>query len=458
MKIKQMAAKQATVQLTPLIGKLSDKGLARFFSLAKKLAPNEFTRSFINDIDKMRINQDPIINTIRRVIRQTNPRARERIINNLLIKGLMQGDIIRHKLWLEGNSSAVTYLVSPTMRCNLNCPGCYSSQYSRQDDLDIDTIDRIVTEGEELGMFFVTILGGEPLIRRDMFDIYRRHRDVLFQIFTNGTLIDKEVADEFSKMGNIVINFSLEGFEEETDARRGKGVFRSVMQEMDLLRERGIAFGFSVMITRHNVDVIISEDFNDMMIEKGCLIGWHFLYIPEGINPDVDLMPTPAQREKLRQQGAGHIRKNKPLLIIDFWNDAPTVRGCIAGGKYYFHINSRGDVEPCIFVHLATDNIKQKTLKEAVNSPFFRSIRSHQPFSRNLLRPCMIIDHPYVLRNLCEEFKPYPTDSNICGLVSCLAGELDKYSAEAAKILDPAWEREFSSKPDPNTGNGLPDR
>jgi MoaA/NifB/PqqE/SkfB family radical SAM enzyme len=445
--IKEFTIKQIALQLTPLIGNLSDNGMGSFLHLAKKLAPTEFTRSFIDNLDRMRINQDPMIDFIKRMIRQTNHHVRERLINNLLIKELMQGDIIRHNLWLEGNASTQTYLISPTMRCNLNCPGCYASQYSKKDDLDLETIDRIITEGKQLGMFIVTILGGEPLVRQDMLDIYQRHRDVLFQVFTNGTLITKQLTNKLARMGNVVVTISLEGFEEDTDARRGKGIFQKVMQGMDYLRENGVPFGFSAMITRHNVDTIISESFNDMLINKGCLIGWHFLYIPTGRNPDISLMPTPEQRELLRQKGAQYIRKRKPILIIDFWNDAPIVGGCIAGGQYYFHINSRGDVEPCIFVHLAKDNIHEKRLKDTINSPFFKSIRSHQPFSENLLRPCMILDHPHILRSLCKEFVPYSTDCEACGFVTSLAGDLDKYSAAAAKILDPAWERECSTLP-----------
>jgi MoaA/NifB/PqqE/SkfB family radical SAM enzyme len=224
------------------------------------------------------------------------------------------------------------------------------------------------------------------------------------------------------------------------------------MQGMDYLRDKGIPFGFSAMVTRHNVDTIISESFNDMLIRKGCLIGWHFLYIPEGRNPDISLMPTPEQRELLRRKGAQYMRKKKPILIIDFWNDAPVVGGCIAGGRYYFHINAKGDVEPCIFVHLAVDNIKNKSLKEAINSSFFRSIRSHQPFSNNFLRPCMIIDHPQVLRDIFDEFKPNPTDNETCGFVTTLSDELDKYSQEAAKVLDLVWEREILMKSEETKG------
>ncbi len=444
MNIKELAVKQIAQKFAPLLADLSDESLGRFLALVRRVAPTDFSRSFIDGIDRLRINHDPMIDLVKRVIQQNNPRARERIINNLLIKELMQGDAIRRKLTEAGNPYTLTFLISPTMRCNLRCPGCYASQYSRQDDLEMDVIDRIVTEGEEMGIFIVTILGGEPFVRPEIMEICRSHPNVYFQFFTNGTLLTEELAAEMARMGNVMVTISLEGFEDETDARRGPGVFRKAMQGMDLLREQGVPFGFSAMITRHNLETIISDSFNDMLIEKGCLIGWHFLHIPAGKDPDMSLMPTPEQREILRQRGARYIRKRKPILLMDFWNDAPVVGGCIAGGKYYFHINARGDVEPCIFVHLATENIKHKPLREAVNSPFFRAIRARQPFSHNLLRPCMIIDNPQELRDFYREFQPYSTDGESCGLVTTLACDLDKYSQEAARILDPVWEHELA--------------
>jgi MoaA/NifB/PqqE/SkfB family radical SAM enzyme len=276
-----------------------------------------------------------------------------------------------------------------------------------------------------------------------MWDVYRRHHDVLFQVFTNGTLIDREAAHRLGKLGNVIPVISIEGFEEETDARRGRGVFRRIMGAMDNLREAGVAFGFSSMVTRGNVETIVSDEFNDMLIAEGCFYGWHFLYIPVGQNPDPSLMPTAEQRERMRLQGAARIRSQKPLFAMDFWNDAPYVGGCIAGGRYYFHINNHGDVEPCIFVHFAVDNVKNKSIREVLHSPFFRAIRVRQPFGENLLRPCMIIDHPAVLRDICAQCQPHPTHPGSESLITTLCGALDEYSSRVAGVLDPAWQSDF---------------
>jgi MoaA/NifB/PqqE/SkfB family radical SAM enzyme len=444
--LKEFAVKQVSKQILPLVDNLSDENLERLLRLSGKLAPTEETRNFSSLMVRLLHEGHPSITLVKRMIKQTKPQVRKKIINNLLINEYMVGSQKREQRRKQGLAGPEAFLISPTMRCNLACPGCYAAKYSRKDDLEFEVIDRVISEGKELGIYWITILGGEPFVHRDMWKIYQKHSDIFFQVFTNGTLIDKEVAKKLAKLGNVLVNISLEGFQPETDARRGKGIFLKIMYSMDNLREAGVPFGFSSMVTRNNVETIVSDEFNDMLISKGCLVGWHFLYIPEGRDAGVNLMPTAEQREMLRLRGAQRIRNEKPLFVVDFWNDAPYVGGCIAGGFRYFHINAQGDVEPCIFVHLATDNIKQKSLSEAINSPFFKGIRSQQPYGENLLRPCMIIDHPYVLRNLYSDFHPHPTDGPVCGFVANLRDDLDLYSQEVAAKLDPVWQSEFARK------------
>jgi MoaA/NifB/PqqE/SkfB family radical SAM enzyme len=447
MSVRELAVRQAAKRMLPLVSRMSDKDLEKVLSIAAKFTPNEFAGSIISSLQEMCRQQHPSVEFFRRIVRQSSPHVRERLMNSFVIKnhwyGTVRRDELRNK---EGVSIPNTFLISPTMRCNLRCSNCYAANYDMKDDLEFEVIDRVLTEGEDLGIFFVTILGGEPFIRPDLWEIYRRHSDILFHVYTNGTLVNKEVARRLAELGNMIILFSLEGFEEETDARRGKGVFQKVMQGMDNLMEAGVIFGYSVMVTSRNVETVVSDEFNDMLIEKGCLFGWHFLYIPSGAGPDVSLMPSAEQRELMRLRGAQRIREEKPILVFDFWNDAPYVGGCIAAGRHFFHINSRGDAEPCIFVHLATDNIKEKSLREILNSPYFKGIRSRQPYGDNLLRPCMIIDQPCVLRDVCDEFHPFPTHEGAETMVTTLCSVLDRYSEEAAKVLDPAWERDFISR------------
>ena len=73
---------------------------------------------------------------------------------------------------------------------------------------------------------------------------------------------------------------------------------------------------------------------------------------------------------------------------MDFRNDGEYVKGCIAGGRYYLHINANGDIEPCAFIHYSDSNIHEKTLLEAYRSPLFMAYRNSQPFNQNHLCPC----------------------------------------------------------------------
>jgi MoaA/NifB/PqqE/SkfB family radical SAM enzyme len=240
----------------------------------------------------------------------------------------------------------------------------------------------------------------------------------------------------------VMPSFSLEGYRAETDERRGAGHYDKVMHAMDLLREAGLSFCSSFTQTSHNTEIITDPSFIDMLIEKGCFAMWLFSYVPVGRNPEMALMPTPEQRDFMRRTTVEY-RASKPMLFIDFWNDGPIISGCIAGGRKYFHVNANGDVEPCVFCHFAVDNIRRTSLKEALRSPLFMRIREKQGSHENLLRPCMLIDHPEVGRELFCSEGAYVTHEGAADIFTGLSPALDAYAESYGAIADPAWEREF---------------
>jgi MoaA/NifB/PqqE/SkfB family radical SAM enzyme len=412
------------------------------------LAPNELAKSVSREHARFfRVAPHVGPNTTKNALRRANSRYLAKTMMTFIGRFHWYGNLRRKQISEEaGIPIPITYLISPTMRCNLMCGGCYAAKYATDDDMSFEVLDRVITEGKDMAMYNVFVLGGEPFIREDMLDICKKHKDVFFQVFTNGTLFTDELAKKLSKMGNVVPLISIEGFEEDTDRRRGKGTFQKIMTGMDNLRRYKVPFGYSAMVTRLNVDTVISDEFNDMLIDKGCMIGWQFLYIPVGRHPDPSLMPTPEQRLKMQKYGAERIRTYKPILTIDFWNDAPFTNGCIAGGQNYFHINAHGDLEPCIFIHFATENVKEKPLLECLKAPFFKAFRDRQPYHHNLLRPCAIVDHPHVLREILAEHKPYGTHPDSDVLVTDCASAIDEYSAKAAEVMDTAWEQDYGEE------------
>jgi len=182
------------------------------------------------------------------------------------------------------------------------------------------------------------------------------------------------------------------------------------------------------------------DEFVRFWADQGCFIGWFFNYIPIGKQPALDLMPTPKQRIDRRRR-LTELRSKMPIILADFWNDGPLVGGCIAGDRY-LHINNRGDVEPCVFVPFAVDNIKEKSLTEILHSEFFQAIRRRQPYSSNYYRPCMVIDHPHVLRAVIDEAGAKATHPGAGHLLGELAEDLDRYAAAYGKMADALWEEE----------------
>jgi MoaA/NifB/PqqE/SkfB family radical SAM enzyme len=344
----------------------------------------------------------------------------------------------------QGYDAPIFIVVSPSMRCNLRCYGCYAGEYSKADDLDGRVLERVIGEAKEMGVFFVVTTGGEPFFSQDVLKMWENHPDILFQVYTNGTLIDEAMARHLAELGNVIPCISVEGYEQETDARRGQGTYERITAAMQNLRKYGVLFGFSATATRQNNDLISSEEFVDHYVAKGCFIGWYFNYIPIGRSPDTSLMPTPQQRIE-RWRRVREMRKTKPIVLADFWCDGSLTGGCIACNRY-LHINNRGDVEPCVFVHFAAENIRHKSLAEAIDSPFFREIFRRQPYSPNLLRPCMIIDNPGVLREVVKEGQAYPTHAGAETIINEMAPFLDKYAAEYALLADRAWQ-EMTSAP-----------
>jgi MoaA/NifB/PqqE/SkfB family radical SAM enzyme len=382
----------------------------------------------------------------RRAVGRCSKPCLDKLARNLIVNEFIAAAPQREKFQARFGFEPPFFIVlSPTMRCNLACYGCYAGQYERGRELEPDLIHRLLREAQEMGVYFVTVSGGEPFIRPDLLDIFAAHGDQYFQVYTNGTLIDRKIAQTLSRLGNVLPAISVEGWEKETDARRGQGTFRKIVETMSLLREEGVLFGFSATATRQNSEVIVSDEFVDFWARQGCFIGWFFNYVPIGKSPDMDLMPTPDQRIRRRRR-LTELRPRVPLILADFWNDGPLVGGCIAGDRY-LHINNRGDVEPCVFIHFSVDNIREKSLSEILNSEFFHAFRRRQPYSTNFFRPCIIIDHPHLLRQVVEQTGAVPTHSGAETLLTDCSGRLDRYAAAYGELADELWKEQAISSP-----------
>jgi len=443
-KMKHYSLEKFTTSALSLLANASDEQLIRLTYLAEKIPRKESYRRKIRWIRELFKGRHPGLQLAKRIVKDINPHHRNKIITNFIVNQLLVGTNRRKEFEAKvGVYPPDALLMSPTMKCNLKCEGCYSGDYSQEDEIELAIMDRVIAEAKEMGIHLVLFTGGEPFLREDIFELFEKHGDVGFQIYTNATLIDEKMVDRFVQLGNVMPAISVEGLQEHTDLRRGKGRFERDVRVMDLLKAAGLFFAVSTTQTRHNTDILTSDEFIDFLVERGCILMWNFYYVPIGRDPDLRMMATPQQRNQMRER-LRYFRATKPMLFVDFWNDGHLTHGCIAGGRKYLHINARGDVEPCVFCHFASDNIREKTLLEVLTSPLFKEIRARQPFSENHMRPCMLIDHPHQGRDLALNYAGYFTHPSARALFTDLAPDIDRYAQEYETSGDAARQEPFA--------------
>ena len=439
-KYKPFILSKAIYGLFQLLSVSSPSMLIHYTRLAELATNRPHYKKAIQGIREMWLKGHPSLKSAMKILRNASDTHVKMIVRNFIINQLLVGSAKRKRFSEEegGFYPPGLLVMSPSMKCNLRCFGCYAGMYNKEEDLPFEVIDRVLTEAKEMGIYFVVVSGGEPFFRQDIFDVFEKHHDMAFHVFTHGGLLDEPRVRRLADLGNVLPAISVEGFREETDARRGQGHYEKVLRAMRLLKEAGILFGYSATMTRKNAEVLVSDEFVDHWMELGCMVGWYFLYTPVGREPEWDLVPTPEQRDLLRERIA-HFRATKEMFFGDFWNDGPVVGGCIAGGRKYFHINSKGDVEPCVFCHFSMHNIKDVPLRVAVTSPMFKKIRENQQKNTNLLRPCMIIDHPEQYREVCSIPGVKFTHEGAEKILTAFAPEIDKYAVRWEELAEKAW-------------------
>lgn len=420
------------------------KALLKLVDLTENFAKDRFQPGSYEAARKM--IQDPDnkwVQYLNRLLDEVDPHVLKTTALNLGFDAMLYGTKLMHES-REKYQCNIPWLIlmDPTSACNLKCTGCWAAEYGHLLNLSFEDMDRVITQGKELGIYLYMLTGGEPLVRKkDVIRLCEKHNDCVFHAFTNGTLVDEEFCQEMQRVGNLSLSISLEGYEEVNDGRRGKGVYQKVMHAMDLLKTYGLIFGTSICYTRANIDTVTSDKFLDMIIEKGCRYAWYFHYMPVGNDAAVELLPTKEQREYMyhRIREIRGKEGGKPIFAFDFQNDGEFVGGCIAGGRNYCHINPNGDVEPCVFIHYSGANIKEVSLLDALRQPLFMAYREGQPFNNNHLRPCPMLENPEKLREMVEKTGAKSTDMQSPENVEHLCAKCDAYAAEWKEKAEELW-------------------
>jgi len=358
-------------------------------------------------------------------------------------------------------------VLSPTQRCNLNCTGCYASSNAHSSaTLSYDMVDQIIYDvRNKFHSRFVTISGGEPFMYKSqgktLLDLFEKYDDVFFLVYTNGTLITKEVAERLGHMGNVTPAVSVEGFEEQTDERRGKGTHQKILKAFENLRSAGVPIGISVTATSKNEDILLDDRFYDYYFDQlGATYMWQFQLMPMGRSShDFDLMVPPRKRVELYRKWE-YLISEKEYCVADFWNSGVLVNGCIAYGRRggYIYIDWNGNLMPCVFVPYYVDNVydlykNDKDLVDALFSDFMKNgrewIRNYgqgQPSDPdNWLMPCSIRDH---YANFRENILPNHARGESEEAEETLRNnqyyrKLVEYDRELEHLTEDIWEREY---------------
>lgn len=293
-------------------------------------------------------------------------------------------------------------IVSVTGHCNLHCKGCYARAQHRQaeNEMSIERLTEVVREAGKLGISILLLAGGEPLMKAGLLDLTAQFPELIFPIFTNGLMIDQNVISSLKKQPHVIPVISLEGKEQQTDQRRGKGVFACLEPVLKEMKKEGVFYGTSLTVTSWNFHEVTDDRFIDGLMELGCRLFFFVEYVPVSEGTE-DLVLAKEQRARLRQfsQAAGN---QHDALFIAFPGDEEKYGGCLAAGRGFIHVNAQGGVEPCPFAPYSDVSLQQYSLTEALQSNFLDSIRQNHSKLSETGSGCALWENRQWLQSLLD--------------------------------------------------------
>ena len=294
-----------------------------------------------------------------------------------------------------------------TSRCNSNCIYCISSDLMKnQKELSIKDIVGTIKQLNDLGMWILTLSGGEPLLRDDIFDIldYTKKQGILVNILTNGLVIDDSISKKLEKYKLLTkIQVSLDSYNpEHHEKHRGvKGCFKETMQGINSLLKYDINPIISCVVTKINVgDIEKTIDFlNTIGIKRVRIAPASFFSEKTKLNKK-EILLDKQQLESLGKKVVSLSKKYKSMefsispVLLSYKKDTgyiPDILYCTVG-QSILYISSSGDVYPCnglIFPEFKIGNINNKSIKELwLKSDILRSFRKLEVNDFNKCKNC----------------------------------------------------------------------
>ena len=351
-----------------------------------------------------------IENLVKNILRATLKNPKESAFMLKYSRSVKEAARKRAELKELGEHIPPFLIASITSSCNLHCAGCYARH--NQSCCDFSPVEqlsgaewlKIFHDAKELGVSFILLAGGEPMLRRDVIRAAGDVPEILFPIFTNGTMIDDAYLTLFEKHRNLVPVFSIEGHKEKTDSRRGEGVYGRLVDGMEMMRKNHLIFGASVTVTRENLVEVFSRNFVEDLNNRGCKVVFYVEYVPVS-ESTAFLAPTDEDRALMDQNMAELRASYADLIFIAFPGDEKSTGGCLAAGRGFFHINSHGGAEPCPFSPYSDINVRETSLREALRSDLFRALQSESILTGEHIGGCVLFEQKDKVEAIIERSK-----------------------------------------------------
>ena len=322
------------------------------------------------------------------------------MVYNLGVKGTLSFNRFQRRL-KKGEFFPAFHFISVTDNCNLYCQGCWVIGKEKNHSLAPEHLDRIISEIKAKGSYFFGILGGEPLLYKPLFDLFRKHSDCYFQMFTNGTLLTPKLAERLRHVANVTPLISFEGDEQIADIRRGgKDVYRRTWDAIENATGAGLFTGVAMSVCKSNLELALSSEFINSLIQKKVAYLWYYIYRPVGENPSIQLALSKEEIQKLRQFMVD-ARVKYDIVIIDAYWDEKGNGLCPAASGLSHHINAAGYVEPCPVIQFSTDNAVEKPLDELYHSSSFLTELKQE--IQHKTSGCVIMEDPEWVVDMAEK-------------------------------------------------------
>ncbi|MEI7957839.1 MAG: radical SAM protein [Verrucomicrobiota bacterium] len=333
-----------------------------------------------------------------RALRTVDPRLLLKLGWNFGVKNLVAVEKFKRRI-KRGEYFPPFLQISILNSCNLRCQGCWVDVDGPAHRIDLAAMNRLINDAKRHGNAFFGILGGEPFLHPELFDILAAHPDCYFQVFTNGQAITQETAKKLRALGNVTPLVSIEGSNVVSDERRGsQGVFDKSMRGLEnCLRERLIT-GVATSVCQSNIDDLLSEKWLRELIRLGAHYVWFYTYRPVGGRSNPQLALSQEQLVRVRRF-VTEMRAKLPIGIVDCYYDHDGTALCPMTTGASHHVNPRGEIEPCPLIQFAVENIADaRGIYETVRDSAF--LRDFREVTGKTTRGCIILERPDIVRDL----------------------------------------------------------